>query len=1084
MSNIFDVVKKEELSQQMPSVSKHWTGETNIKPTRQEVSNNRLLQDEEMGWFMTTMDYLARGNYALANITMDALKGKLEPGENLGGRFYQSAKEGFTAKKRTTFVDVMEELIPGRHPWIEIPVGFVGDVVVDPINLVPMAWFGKVGRLLKLPQLLKAADEVSGATKAMKKAGMILSDLPPIDKLGKAFKPGWKLRKIPEAYKTYRDLQLKLQFLRKNVLDELKVNWDEFRKVSKKLGKNPNVEAAKLIDLREAGKSGEVLEEFKPFYESVVKGLDELGKEEKKAGILKNTVEDYFPHILEKGQVVKDPKSGRIFVKKQKGFYTKLAARQNQFYTKAKKFKTIEDLKLQLLKWREIDGFASEIAPVDNWFRGYAIRRFVGESALAWKSFIDDALKKFGTPFNDVIEKEMGMSIDFMKSLKEEEMIQLFPKFVSIQKGNSFITATANLKSPVMKELFGKQLKEALQKSPKSYEKAISKLELLAEDKNIPDMLFNVFKKTKGKGVVNLDIKDILQMEGKGVYLFPSEFAKEIKDTFKVFSTDESSRAFADILNRSLHIWKTMATSMRLPFHVRNALSNTWLMYLGGVDAPLIPKRMIDAALVQLGKKGFNGFSPEELLKLFDRFGVRAYGWVGADIPTMFQKELGYIEKRGKLARTLGAGENIWNPFETAARAGRKVGTHIEDNARMAVMLDQMKKRGIYKTSKPEFALANKIDGKIVLGKKGEIHADISNRIGKFTNTITGYVDKKGVFYTKKEAMTALRKGTEKDTLLHGHYAWADQLESKYYKSMYNKLESKKYLKEFSEMADHVKKFMFDYTELTEFERRYMKKIFPFYTWLRKNIPLQLEQLVKQPHKYARLGDFERDLFPLFTGRAEQTPMEKQIMPQWMKEAQYRKTSWTASDGSPIYFKLDLPSEDLYKMGKLKTWLSALNPLYTLTNIAANVRHWPSGGKLSEPGQLSRAPWYIQFLSEKNWKLMGIQPMRSKNGSIVMGMNPQWKYALQTAFPFLNDWEKAYPGMGELSVRDEKERKWALLSYATGIKFKPLSKEDAALNTYFMMQKIKRDVRRAVKQRPSFDAKDLFKIIKGNLEGK
>lgn len=50
--------------------------------------------------------------------------------------------------------------------------------------------------------------------------------------------------------------------------------------------------------------------------------------------------------------------------------------------------------------------------------------------------------------------------------------------------------------------------------------------------------------------------------------------------------------------------------------------------------------------------------------------------------------------------------------------------------------------------------------------------------------------------------------------------------------------------------AESVKKFLFDYGDLTSFEKNIMKRLAPFYTWTRKNLPIQLEGLFTQPAKY------------------------------------------------------------------------------------------------------------------------------------------------------------------------------------------------------------------------------------------
>lgn len=56
--------------------------------------------------------------------------------------------------------------------------------------------------------------------------------------------------------------------------------------------------------------------------------------------------------------------------------------------------------------------------------------------------------------------------------------------------------------------------------------------------------------------------------------------------------------------------------------------------------------------------------------------------------------------------------------------------------------------------------------------------------------------------------------------------------------------------KSFTEAGEHVDKFLFDYSDVTKFENEAMKRIFPFYTWMRKNAPLQLEQMLTNPKRY------------------------------------------------------------------------------------------------------------------------------------------------------------------------------------------------------------------------------------------
>lgn len=52
------------------------------------------------------------------------------------------------------------------------------------------------------------------------------------------------------------------------------------------------------------------------------------------------------------------------------------------------------------------------------------------------------------------------------------------------------------------------------------------------------------------------------------------------------------------------------------------------------------------------------------------------------------------------------------------------------------------------------------------------------------------------------------------------------------------------------EAADNTFKALFNYSDVTAFEQHVMKRIFPYYTWLRKNARLQVSSLVESPEKF------------------------------------------------------------------------------------------------------------------------------------------------------------------------------------------------------------------------------------------
>ena len=79
------------------------------------------------------------------------------------------------------------------------------------------------------------------------------------------------------------------------------------------------------------------------------------------------------------------------------------------------------------------------------------------------------------------------------------------------------------------------------------------------------------------------------------------------------------------------------------------------------------------------------------------------------------------------------------------------------------------------------------------------------------------------------------------------------------------------------EAAEMSQKFLFDYSDLTFFEQNVMKRVIPYYTWLRKNTPLQVEMLLTHPDKF-------RNVSKVLGGVEAMVPMEDRMDKRWVND--------------------------------------------------------------------------------------------------------------------------------------------------------------------------------------------------------
>ena len=133
------------------------------------------------------------------------------------------------------------------------------------------------------------------------------------------------------------------------------------------------------------------------------------------------------------------------------------------------------------------------------------------------------------------------------------------------------------------------------------------------------------------------------------------------------------------------------------------------------------------------------------------------------------------------------------------------------------------------------------------------------------------------------------------------------------------------------EAAMSVKKYFHDYGELGTVEKNLFRNVFPFYTWTRKNIPLQLEFLIKNPGKFANL---QRTFELLQTDEAKN--MDRTLLPGWVSENAGLPTRINKDTGNVEVSLLGswLPQADLRSVASLhdvfRLASGALNPLIKL----------------------------------------------------------------------------------------------------------------------------------------------------------
>ncbi len=204
--------------------------------------------------------------------------------------------------------------------------------------------------------------------------------------------------------------------------------------------------------------------------------------------------------------------------------------------------------------------------------------------------------------------------------------------------------------------------------------------------------------------------------------------------------------------------------------------------------------------------------------------------------------------------------------------------------------------------------------------------------------------------------------------------------------------------------AMRAHKFLFDYRELTPFERRAGKGLMPFYTFFRKNVPFQAEQILTQPGKYAMVPKGKRFIENL-SEEPEYTPPEY-MAKSYSVRLPIVRTEKDAETGKvrtyDQYANMSMSFQELNQLSTMGDLISRLHPGLKMIaeKFAEKEAFSDIPGGLSE-GRLAKLGDGVALLPENVREKLGIKRYRQIDGTTAWKMPSRTLYDLRMINPLI-----------------------------------------------------------------------------------
>lgn len=179
-----------------------------------------------------------------------------------------------------------------------------------------------------------------------------------------------------------------------------------------------------------------------------------------------------------------------------------------------------------------------------------------------------------------------------------------------------------------------------------------------------------------------------------------------------------------------------------------------------------------------------------------------------------------------------------------------------------------------------------------------------------------------------------------------------------------------------SSAIESTKKALFDYSDLTDFETKTLKRIVPFYTFMRKNAPLQLDNMINNPAKFYRVNKIVPE------SQSYMTEEDRTNLPEYMQDYMYL--------GGNKMFNLNSPSTGAKETLTFNGAMNSLNPYLKVPFELYQNRKFFNGKEVSDADAeietTERTLDYAKYITDNAFPLFSQQG--GNLATLLLGKDP------------------------------------------------------------------------------------------------